>query len=119
MLKLKSCSFFGGKQAEQFTKRKRVRRQAYRRMFWVIAAIVTQAQNQTPASNPEFPSNLLDQGDNAVLMAPVTDFYSELENMKLAPSRFQAVPAEDETPGGFAAQAEQAEVSDLQAALKK
>src|SRR5207302_749562 len=97
-----------------------IRSQIYRRISCAIIAVLVQTENPTPACNPEFPNTLLDQGDDAVLIAPVTDFYSELESMKLAPSRFQAVPVEGgETPASYAAQAEQAEANDLRAALKK
>jgi LysM repeat protein len=75
------------------------------------------------ACGPEFPNNLLDQGDSAVLIAPVSDFYSELEQMKMPPSRFQAVPpvTADREPGAadFAVQAEDAEAADLAAALNR
>jgi LysM repeat protein len=73
-----------------------------------------------PACGPFFPNNLLDQGDQALLAAPVTDFAAELERMNLAPSKFQAVPTE-ETLGAarFGAQAAAAESADLLLALQK
>jgi LysM repeat protein len=73
-----------------------------------------------PACGPFFPNNLLDQGDQALLAAPVTDFVAELERMNLAPSKFQTVPAE-ETLGAarYGAQAAAAESADLSLALKQ
>src|ERR1035438_8835310 len=43
------------------------------------------------ACGPNFPNNLLDGGDAAVLVAPVADFIGELQRMKLVESKFQAV----------------------------
>jgi LysM repeat protein len=72
------------------------------------------------ACGPNFPNNLLDQGDAAVLVAPVTDFIRELERMNLVPSQFQALPAEGrENRAGLASQAAAAEAADLLAAMKK
>jgi tetratricopeptide (TPR) repeat protein len=72
------------------------------------------------ACGPNFPNNLLDGGDAAVLVAPVTDFIAELQRMKLVESRFQAVPLnEEDKQSSFAAQTAAAELTDLTAALKK
>ena len=72
------------------------------------------------ACGPNFPNNLLDGGDAAVLVAPVADFIGELQRMKLVESKFQAVPLEGkDDPASFAAQAAAAELTDLVAALKK
>src|ERR1019366_4820456 len=72
------------------------------------------------ACGPNFPNNLLDGGDAAVLVAPVTDFIAELQRMKLVESRFQAVPLnEEDKQASFAAQTAAAELADLTAALKK
>jgi LysM repeat protein len=45
------------------------------------------------ACGPDFPNNILDTGDQGLLVAPVTDFYRELERMPLPPARFRAVVA--------------------------
>jgi LysM repeat protein len=72
------------------------------------------------ACGPSFPNNLLDQGDEAVLVAPVTGFEAELARMRLATSRFQALPPEGNNQrSSYAAQAAAAEANDLAAALKK
>jgi LysM repeat protein len=93
---------------------------------WVLRAAlllcVTAAQNpgSLVACGPDFPNSLLDGGDAAVLVAPVSDFIGELRRMKLVESRFQAVPligADDRA--SFASQATAAELTDLTAALKK
>ena len=77
-------------------------------VFWI-------GSNQLFACGLNFPNNLLDQGDKAVLVAPIADFYRELERMKLVETRFRAVPA----GSGFASQAVDAEAEDLGKALKK
>jgi len=72
------------------------------------------------ACGPNFPNNLLDGGDAAVLVAPVTDFIAELQRMKLVESRFQAVSLnQEDKQASFAAQTAEAERNDLAAALKK
>ena len=72
------------------------------------------------ACGPSFPNNLLEEGDQAVLVAPVTDFEAELDRMNLATSRFHALPPEgNDRRAGYAAQASSSEANDLAAALKK
>jgi hypothetical protein len=61
----------------------------------------------------DFPNNMLDRGDAAVLVAPVADFYTELERMNLAPSRFHAVTSTN----SYAEETLQVELADLRAAL--
>jgi hypothetical protein len=62
----------------------------------------------------------LDDGDRAVLVAPVADFTGELQRMKLVESKFQAVPLTGEDGRAtFAGQAAAAELADLSAALRK
>lgn len=67
------------------------------------------------ACGPWFPNNMLDRGDQAVLVAPVADFYHELERMQLAPPKFRAVA----TTNSFAEETLQSEIDDLKAALKQ
>lgn len=56
---------------------------------------------------------MLDRGDAAVFVAPVADFYRELDRMQLAPPRFRAVTSTN----SFADETLQAELADLRAAL--
>ena len=77
---------------------------AYGFLFLLVA--VLQNPGNLSACGPDFPNNLLDGGDAAVLVAPVTDFIGELQRMKLVESKFQALPLEgkDDQPS-FATQA--------------
>ncbi|MEO7298088.1 MAG: hypothetical protein ABI042_05870 [Verrucomicrobiota bacterium] len=68
------------------------------------------------ACGPNFPNNLLDGGDEAVLVAPTTNFKRELERMKLVESKIQAVNPGDGNPAN---QTFEADVGDLIAALQK
>jgi hypothetical protein len=65
------------------------------------------------ACGPWFPNNMLDRGDTAVLVAPVADFYRELDRMQLVPSRFHAMTSTN----SYAQETLQAELADLRAAL--
>jgi hypothetical protein len=67
------------------------------------------------ACGPWFPNNMLDRGDTAVLVAPVADFYRELDRMQLTPPRFHAMTSTN----SYAEQTLQAELADLRAALHK
>src|SRR6266516_3461068 len=67
------------------------------------------------ACGPDFPNTLLDGGDRAVLMAPVADFFRELQRIKPAALAFLAAPATN----GFYAQSTEADLSDLNIALRK
>jgi hypothetical protein len=67
------------------------------------------------ACGPFFPNNMLDRGDSAVLVAPVADFYRELDRMKFEVPQFQAML----TTNSYAEEATQNEIADLRAALKK
>jgi hypothetical protein len=70
-----------------------------------------------PACGPDFPNNLLDRGDQAVLDAPAADFTRELERMKLVTPRTRAVPpAEGQN---YEDQSSAVEMTDLAAALKR
>ena len=58
-------------------------------------------------------NNMLDRGDQSVLIAPVADFYHELDRMQLAPARFPAVTSTN----SFAEETLQAELAGLREAL--
>lgn len=64
------------------------------------------------ACGPDFPNNLLDRGDEAIMTAPEARFKDELARMKLVPSRFRAVPGTNAPLATLAA-----ELGDLRAAL--
>jgi hypothetical protein len=70
-----------------------------------------------PGCGPDFPNHLLDGGDAAVLVAPVSDFYAELTRMALVQSKFEAVPVQ--IASTFADQSADAETADLLAALER
>jgi hypothetical protein len=70
-----------------------------------------------PACGPDFPNNLLDRGDQAVLDAPVADFDRELERMKLVSATTHAAPVI--AGQNFNDQTSEAEITDLAAALKR
>jgi hypothetical protein len=90
------------------------------KVFLVLLVAVLQNPGSLFACGPDFPNNLLDVGDAAVLVAPVTDFIAELKRMKLVESRFQAVPLDEkDRQASYAAQTAAAEFTDLTAALKK
>jgi tetratricopeptide (TPR) repeat protein len=85
-----------------------------------LLVAVLQSPGRLFACGPDFPNTLLDGGDAAVLVAPVTDFIGELQRMKLVESKFQSVPLEGYgSPASFADQAAAAELTDLAAALKR
>jgi hypothetical protein len=58
----------------------------------------------------------LNQGDDAVLVAPIGNFPMELARMALRPSRFRAIPPNQ---GSYSGQSNEAELADLQHALKQ
>ena len=64
---------------------------------------------------PDFPNQLLDRGDDAVLAAPIASFDRELKRMQLEPGDFEAVPATND----YAIEAVEADLSDLRSALRK
>jgi LysM repeat protein len=78
------------------------------------ALAVGLAASRLSACGPNFPNNLLDRGDQAVLLAPVADFHRELARMNLPAPRFQSVPATN----GYEAQTLEADLAELRAALK-
>lgn len=77
--------------------------------------LLSLAATSAHACGPFFPNNLLDRGDEALLSAPIADFHRELARLNLAPSRFAAVSATN----SHKAQAFDAEMADLAAALKQ
>jgi tetratricopeptide (TPR) repeat protein len=87
---------------------------------WLLVAAVLQSQGNLVACGPDFPNSLLDGGDGAVQVAPVADFFGELQRMKLVQTRFQAVPVGGkDDQAGFASQAAATELGDLAAALEQ
>ncbi len=101
-------------------RRNRLKCRQVLRASLLLAGCVLQCPGTLFACGPNFPNTLLDGGDAAVLVAPVTDFIAELQRMKLVESRFQAVPLnEQDKQASFAAQTAAAELTDLTAALKK
>ena len=90
------------------------------RLALLALALLCVAAASADACGPFFPNNLLDSGDQAVLVAPVADFQRELERMKFVESEFAAKPlSEYPGPRGFADQSSDAERTDLAMALKK
>lgn len=81
------------------------------------AFVILSFAGNTFACGPDFPNNLLNGGDEAVLQAPVANFQRELERMKLVTTKLRAVP----TAAGqkFYEQSTELEMSDLAAALKR
>ena len=69
------------------------------------------------ACGPDFPNNLLDAGDKAVLQPPVANFQRELERMKLISTQWRAVTLE--AGQTFGDQSVATEMTDLAAALKR
>jgi len=67
------------------------------------------------ACGPWFPNNMLDRGDAAVLVAPVANFYHELDRMQIATPQFTAV----RSTNSYADETLQTELADLRVALKK
>jgi len=89
-------------------------------MKCVALALLLLAPSRLRACGPFFPNNLLDGGDQAVLVAPLADFGRELQRMKLMGSLFQAVPLETEGKSTtHSSQTSETELSDLAAALKR
>jgi hypothetical protein len=82
---------------------------------WGIAAVVMIAACSSLACGPWFPNNMLDRGDAAVLVAPIADFYGELDRIPANPTSVRAVVS---TPNSYTEDTLQAELADLRAALK-
>jgi hypothetical protein len=82
-----------------------------------LAAGVSIFAGKIFACGPDFPNNLLDAGDNAVLQPPIASFQCELERMKLVTTSARAVPLADGQ--NSAAQSGKIELADLASALKQ
>ena len=82
----------------------------------IVAAVMMSVAGSVFACGPFFPNNLLDDGDHAVLQPPVASFAHELERLKLADTRWHALPLA--AGQQYQEQTGDAELSDLTAALK-
>lgn len=85
------------------------------RLGILFLALLCLGASPARACGPDFPNNLLDSGDYAVLVAPTVRFGEELERMQLVPTRWRAVIAANDHPSETA----EAELADLKAALRK
>jgi nucleoid-associated protein YgaU len=75
---------------------------------------------ETQVCSQTFSNDLLSRGDEAVLIAPVTDFYAEIARCNTVRSSFKALPPENpEDPASYAAQSFAAETTDLAAELRR
>jgi hypothetical protein len=86
---------------------------ALRRSAMIAGCATVLVAHSALACGPWFPNNMLDRGDAAVLVAPVADFYRELDRMQLSPPHFHAVTSTN----SYAEETLQAELADLRAAL--
>ncbi len=82
----------------------------------MAAAVMMSVAGSVFACGPFFPNNLLDDGDHAVFQPPVASFAHELERLKLADTRWHAVPLA--AGQHYEEQTGDAELADLTAALK-
>ncbi|MCF7765220.1 MAG: hypothetical protein K9N62_16255 [Verrucomicrobia bacterium] len=88
---------------------------ADRRLVWTLTLALLFIGGPLLACGPNFPNMLLNQGDSAVLVAPVASFKAELERMDLVRPRFPTrLPA-----NGHAEQTLETELQDLRAALRQ
>jgi tetratricopeptide (TPR) repeat protein len=85
------------------------------RRIWTLALATWFGVAALIACGPDFPNTLLDGGDGAVLRAPVANFCRELHRMTLATPALEALPATN----GFAVQNIEADLADLNIALRK
>jgi tetratricopeptide (TPR) repeat protein len=82
---------------------------------FILLGIIFSQSTHTFACGPNFPNEMLDRGDDAVLAAPIADFDRELERIHLLPANFHAVL----TTNDYASQTIDAGLADLRAALRK
>lgn len=89
----------------------------YERLFRlaVLGLVLLSMAWSAHACGPFFPNNLLGNGDEALLAAPVADFERELERMELGPGRFEHV----ESTNSYTQEAFDAEMADLAMVLKR
>lgn len=85
------------------------------RLGIIALALLCLAASRVRACGPDFPNNLLDSGDYAVLVAPTVRFAEELERMQLVQTRWRAVISTNDYPQETA----DGELADLTAALKR
>jgi hypothetical protein len=85
------------------------------RLAILLLALLCLAATRVQACGPDFPNNLLDSGDYAVLGAPTVLFSRELERMQLVQTHWRACLATNDHPQ----ESMDAELVDLRAALKK
>ena len=81
----------------------------------ILLGILFSQSVYTFGCGPDFPNQLLDRGDDAVLAAPTASFDRELQRMQLKPGSFVAVPATND----YANQTIEADLADLRSALRK
>lgn len=84
------------------------------RLVILLLALLCLAATRAAACGPNFPNNLLDMGDAALLRAPLAHFSDELVRMQLVTSRFTAKIGTNDP----AVDTVTAELHDLAAALK-
>ena len=93
----------------------RPRPPADRRLAWRVTLALLFIGGSLLACGPNFPNMLLNQGDSAVMVAPVASFTAELERMQLVRPRFPTrLPV-----NGHAEQTLESELDDLSAALRQ
>ena len=80
---------------------------------FAIAGVVLVAAYSSLACGPWFPNNMLDRGDAAVLVAPIADFYEQLDRIPASATSVRAVVSTN----SYAEDTLQAELADLRAAL--
>ncbi len=81
-----------------------------------LAVVISSFAGSVFACGPDFPNNLLNGGDEAVLQPPVANFQRELERMKLVTTKLRAVL---HAGPDFYNESSEAEMTDLAAALKR
>lgn len=89
-------------------------RNSIRQVFISLLLLISSAVPSN-ACGPDFPNNLLSDGDEVLFTAPVANFRQELNRLHLAPSRFDHVAATN----GYEQQTYAAELADLATALTK
>ncbi len=83
--------------------------------YRLLSAALLLGTKSLLACGPWFPNNMLDRGDAAVLVAPLADFYGELERIPASPTPVRAVTSTN----SYADETLQTELADLRAALQQ